>query len=174
VSNPLTGGAREIVPFELTWLVDVFGFPKRVSSNFRKTIDISGAEYIEDTYNCLLDWGTFLGVLTVDVVSRIGTRRLTINGSEKQLSWLWDDNHIKVFDPKKGKWDIREYSTSAAHPGYNANITEDMYIDEMADFIAAIKREKQFPNTIDKDHKVLRILYACEKADMGSKYEVLL
>ena len=30
VSDPATGGAREIVPFEMTWFTELFGFPRRV------------------------------------------------------------------------------------------------------------------------------------------------
>ena len=34
VSNRETGGGREIVPFELTWIADVIGFPKKVTGFF--------------------------------------------------------------------------------------------------------------------------------------------
>ncbi len=85
VSKKETGGAREIVPFELTWMVDVFGQPKRISSHYGKTIDIPGAPDIDDTYNILIDWGSFFGVLTVDVVSSIPTRRLLVNGSKNRI-----------------------------------------------------------------------------------------
>ena len=97
VSNPATGGGREIVPFELTWITQIFGFPKRVCGNYRKTINIKGAESIDDTYNCLLDYDDYLAVITVDVVSRHATRRLMINGDKKQLIWDWDLNCIKLF-----------------------------------------------------------------------------
>jgi len=61
-------------------------------------LKIPGADYIDDTYNCLLDYGTFLASVTVDVVSRHATRRIIINGSKQQLVWSWDDSVINVFD----------------------------------------------------------------------------
>ena len=38
VSKKETGGAREIVPFELSWLTKLFGFPQRVCGFYKKTI----------------------------------------------------------------------------------------------------------------------------------------
>lgn len=165
VSNPVTGGAREIVPFELTWMVELFGFPKRVSGNVRKTIEIDGAEEIDDTYNFLMDFGGMLASVTVDVVSRYATRRLVINGDKGQLVWSWDANCVKVFDPQKSEWTTLEYKMLGAEKGYNANIGENMYIDEIRCFLDAIEGKKKFINNLENDHRVLKLLYAVEKSD---------
>lgn len=165
VSDPATGGAREIVPFEMTWFTELFGFPRRVAANYRKTIEISGAEYIEDTYNCLLDYGTFLATMTVDVVSRHATRRLVINGSKQQLVWSWDDSAIKLFDGERGEWCAATYEMEASAPGYNKNIGENMYIDEVRAFLDAVRGAAAFPNTLADDHKVLKLLYSLERSD---------
>jgi predicted dehydrogenase len=170
VSNPETSGGREIVPFELSWLTTVFGFPQRVCGNFRKTIAIKGAEKICDTYNALLDYSDFLVSLTVDVVSRHAVRRLLINGEKGQLVWDWDENAIRVFDPKTEEWERIPYDMGNATPGYNANIGESMYVDEVRNFIEAIKGVRPFANTMDNDHRVLKLLYAIEEADQTSRY----
>lgn len=170
VSNPATGGAREIVPFELTWLMHVLGFPKRVCGNVRKTINIEGAEKIDDTYNFLLDYETGLATITIDVVSRNATRRLLINGSQKQLIWNWDQKNIQVYDPKIGHWNIIEYQMMNAEEGYNPNIGENMYIDELKAFIDAIEGKNPFINTMENDHKVLKLLYAVEESDKTKKH----
>jgi hypothetical protein len=133
VSKKETGGAREIVPFELTWMADLFGLPK-VIGKARKTIDIPGAETIDDTYNILLDWGKFLGVLTVDVVSRTPIRRLLINGSEKQCIYNLQDG-----------------------------ISEEMYIQETKCFLDAVFNNGVFPNTLHDDIAVLKLLEQAEK-----------
>jgi len=164
VSNPATGGAREIVPFELTWLTHLFGFPKRVCANVRKTIDIEGAEKIDDTYNILFDYENFMATLTVDVVSRFATRRLLINGDKKQLVWDWNHNNIQLYDPSMRKWKQIEYGMMRAEDGYNPNIGENMYIDEIKAFIDAIQRKESFPNTIENDHNVLKMLYTIEES----------
>ncbi len=173
VSNKDTGGGREIVPFELTWITLVLGFPKRVVGLYKNTIQIKGAEQIDDTYNLLMDYGNSIFNLSVDVVSRYATRRLTINGAKKQLHWNWDDNMIKIYDPESGNWDEIKYETTSAQSGYNKNITEQMYVDEMSAFLKAANNESVFPNSLEHDHKVLKILYAVENSDNNNKIEKL-
>ena len=165
VSNPATGGAREIVPFELTWITHLLGFPKRVCGNVRKTINIEGAEKIDDTYNFLLDYETFLATITIDVVSRSATRRLLINGDRKQLIWDWNQKNIQIYDPANGQWHSHEYQMINAEAGYNPNIGENMYIDEIKSFIDALEGKRTFMNTLENDHRVLKLLYAIEESD---------
>ncbi|MDG1974835.1 MAG: Gfo/Idh/MocA family oxidoreductase [Flavobacteriaceae bacterium] len=173
VSKKETGGGREIVPFELTWITLLLGFPKRVTGLYKKTIEIRGAEFIDDTYNLLMDYENSIFNLSVDVVSRHATRRLTINGDKKQLYWDWDDNMIKIYDPESNVWNEIKYETIAAEAGYNKNITEQMYIDEMSAFLKAANNESVFPNSLENDHKVLKILYAVEKSDNNNQIEKL-
>jgi predicted dehydrogenase len=170
VSKKETGGAREIVPFEMTWLCNLFGFPESVAATVKKTISIEGADEIDDTYNLLFDYRTFTLQLTIDVVSRCATRRLLINGSEKQLTWNWDDNAIRVFHPIKNEWETITYEVLDAAGGYNKNITEQMYIDEMNCFFNAVKGAGEFVNTLESDHRVLRLLYAAEESYRSRKF----
>jgi predicted dehydrogenase len=162
VSNKATGGAREIMPFELTWLTLGFGFPLKVIGAYKKTIAIEGAPGIDDTYMLLAEFGEFILNLTVDVVSRHATRKLTINGDKKQLVWNWDDSHIKIYSPETNSWQVINYDLMPSQEGYNKNITEQMYIDEMQNFVDAILGKRSFKNTLAHDLKVLQILYAVE------------
>lgn len=41
VSRKETGGAREIVPFELTWLCDMLGYPTGVKAFFGRTMEVT-------------------------------------------------------------------------------------------------------------------------------------
>lgn len=170
VSNPATGGAREIVPFELSWLTHVLGFPQRVCGNVRKTINIEGAEKIDDTYNFLLDYEKCLATITIDVVSRNATRRLLVNGDQKQLLWDWNQNNIQIYDPKSGQWQTIEYQMMSAEAGYNPNIGENMYIDELKAFINAAEGKAPFINTMENDHNVLKLLYKVEESDKIGRY----
>jgi predicted dehydrogenase len=170
VSNPATGGAREIAPFELTWLTHLFGFPSRVCGHFRKTVDIAGAERIEDTYNFLLDYDSFLASVTIDVVSRHATRRLLINGDRKQLVWDWNLKQIQLYNPEIGQWEALPYEMKSAADGYNPNIGENMYIEELKAFIDAVEGKAPFVNTLENDHRVLKLLYAVEESDRTSTY----
>ncbi len=170
VSKKETGGAREIVPFELTWMTKLFGFPKQLVATVKKTIDIEGAPDIDDTYNSILDFGNFTMMLTVDVVTRNAARRLVINGSEKQLEWDWNANCVKVFHHDKQEWEVFEYETISAASGYNKNITEQMYIDEMSAFFKGIENPSSYVNTLEEDHKVLKVLYLMERSYAEKKF----
>ena len=150
-------------------IAGIFGLPQRVSGHVRKTIQIEGAEQIDDTYNCILDYGKFLMVLLVDVVARPSTRRTLINGSKGQLIWDWSENCVRVFDPAKDAWDRRAYDAGQAAPGYNANIGETMYIEEIRNFLDAVRGTRPFINTLEKDRSVLKLLYAVEEADRTSR-----
>ena len=108
-SKKETGGAREIVPFELTWIVDLFGMPEKIRGSVMRTIIIPGAELIDDTYNCLVDWNNFGGVMIVDVVSKTPIRHLTINTDKATI-----------------ELDL------------NKNKSEQMYIDETKAFLRGV------------------------------------
>jgi predicted dehydrogenase len=170
VSNKETGGAREIVPFELTWLTKLFGFPNYVSGVVKKTIEIEGAEEIDDTYNALLEYPSFILNLVVDVVSRSATRRLLINGSEGQLFWDWNENKIKIYSSVDNSWKEMPYEVLSSASGYNKNITEQMYIDEVLNFLSAIEGKEPFFNDLSYDHKVLKLLYTIEESSKSKKY----
>ncbi|RZU47274.1 putative dehydrogenase [Fluviicoccus keumensis] len=173
VSNRDTGGAREIVPFELTWLVTVFDWPRTVSAQVRKTIEIPGAETIDDTYALMLDMGAFPLQLTVDVVSRVATRRLLVNGETGQLVWDWNEGCIRLYDAATAEWSKIEYDLGKAEAGYNANIGEQMYIDEIRAFCDAVDGLAPFPNALGDDHRILGVLYAAERASANRSVEVL-
>ena len=172
VSNKDTGGAREIVPFELTWLIKVFGFPSYISGNYKKTIEIKGAELIDDTYNLVLDYDSFSINMTVDVVSRYATRNLTINGSLFQLTWSWDTNKILIksnsHDPEI---EIINIETMNPADGYNKNITEEMYVDEIREFLNyKTDYKNDIVNNFYLDNNTIQLLNNVEEAYNTKKY----
>lgn len=162
VSKKETGGCREIVPFELTWLCKIFGFPAQSRALFGKTIAIEGAEKIDDTYNIVLRFSEgHLMSLVVDVVSRVATRRLLVNGSHGQLRWNWEDDFLEMHTPS-GTVEKISFAKSKSHAGYNPNIGEGMYIDEVRSFIEEIQGSRVYPTDMDHDIKVLRVLSEVE------------
>jgi predicted dehydrogenase len=173
VSKKDTGGGREIVPFELTWITLLFGFPSRITGFYKKTIDINGAEEIDDTYNLLMDYDSMIFNLNVDVVSRFASRRLMINGDKKQLIWNWEDSLIKIYNPIEEIWDSVQYETLSAESGYNKNITEQMYIDEMNSFMNGVNGKSSYPNNLLHDHNVLKLLYKVEESNDLNKIVIL-
>ncbi len=165
VSQRETGGAREIVPYELTWIVNTFGFPKDIKGYFRKTANI-GCD-IEDSYASTLDYGDVIGTFLVDVVSRYPARNLILNFQEGQIQWRWDSEKIEIYDSKSGETSFVAQKKQPHEEGYSDMIGEQMYIDEIAAFLEGINNSKAYPNTLDKDIKVLRLLNKIEDTDGG-------
>jgi predicted dehydrogenase len=155
-----TGGCREIIPFELTWIVDIVGFPVNVKGFFGKTMNV-GAE-IDDTYVTAMDFGDVFGCLTVDVVSRYATRSLILNMERGQILWRWDDNVVKLFDQPTQEWIEYRYTLGQNIEGYNRNITENMYIEELDAFLQAVCGNGTFPNNLEEDIRVLEMLHEIE------------
>lgn len=160
VSEKETGAAREIVPFELTWIVDILGFPKNIIGFYGKTMDV-GAD-INDTYVILLNFNETYGNLTVDVTSRCATRSLILNMESGQIVWRWDENVVKLYDALNQRWIYYHYPQGQTVKGYNRNIIEDMYVDELKSFVNAVKGKEKFPNSLDEDIKVLKLLQKVE------------
>jgi predicted dehydrogenase len=162
VSQKETGGCREIVPFELTWLCHLFGIPSKSIGIFGKTISIDGASEIDDTYNmCFKFPKGHLMSLVVDVVSRVATRRFLINGSEAQLRWNWEDDFIELIH-LDGKNEKLGFKRSQSHAGYNPNIGEGMYIDEVRSFLEWTTGKKSYPTNLDYDIRILKTLLEVE------------
>lgn len=162
VSKRETGGCREIVPFELTWLNDIFGYPRPLACVKRKVTEIDAD--IDDIYHCLLSYpGGLLANITVEVVSRPqATRELRIIGSEGEIVFSADENcvrHIRVGDEE---WSRFSLAAGTIEAGYIN--PEEPYIAEMADFVTAIEEmtPSLFPNTLEEDARILELLHELE------------
>jgi predicted dehydrogenase len=160
VAKKETGGCREIIPFELTWIVDVMGMPGKVGGFFGKTMDV-GAD-IDDTYAISMDFGDFYGNMTVDVVSRYATRSLILNMELGQVLWRWDEGVVRLYDAVGQRWINYYYPQGQTAEGYNKNIIEDMYVEETQSFIRAVEGKSRFPNSLGEDIKVLKLLHKME------------
>jgi predicted dehydrogenase len=157
-----TGAAREIVPFELVWLTWVFGGVQTVSCFCGKTsiLDID----IDDVYQVLMKFknGVF-GHMQVDVVSRIADRSCKIFGEKGVVLWNWGED-VKVYTAKDKRWRSYQEKKGVSVAGYDEKIKEEPYIEEMRQFIKAIKKEEKFPYTLEEDKAVLQLLYDAEES----------
>lgn len=161
VSNPLTGGAREIVPFELTWLVSLLGQPTEVKALYGKTVNV-GAD-ITDTYAISLGFKDIFGTMLIDVSARYGLRSLILNFENAQVQWRWDENKLHVYEAKTQTWQEIILANGTAAKGYNPNIHESMYQNELLAFFEAAWQQKSFPNSLEKDIVILQLLKKIEK-----------
>lgn len=170
VSNPDTGGCREIVPFELTWLNDIFGDAKPLACVRRKLTDMNAN--IDDIYHCLFEYpNNVIGNLTVEVVSRPkATREIRILGSLGEIVYSSDNNSIKYINTEMEDWKIINFDEGTIENGYIN--PEEPYINEVKSFVEAITNIKNgdistYPNTLLDDYNILQTLYKLEDISEG-------
>lgn len=163
VSNRETGGAREIVPFELTWLNDIFGEAKAIACVKAKLTDMSAD--IDDIYHCLLRYDdNVLANLTVEVISRPkATREMRVLGSDGEIVFSADTNSVRYINTSMNDWSEFQFGTGTVESQYIN--PEEPYIAEMKDFVAAVQAKDRtlYPNSLADDYSVLQTLYALEK-----------
>jgi predicted dehydrogenase len=169
VSKRETGGAREIVPFELTWINEIFGQPEPLACVKDKLTDLDAD--IDDIYHCLLRYPNgLLANITIEVISRPrATREFHIIGSEGRLVFSGDENCVRYISVGNPEWTRIDLKAGTVEKGYIN--PEEPYISEMADFIKAIEAadRKVFPNTLESDVLVLSLLNNLEKLCVAQK-----
>lgn len=161
VSKRETGACREIVPFELTWQTHIFGSIADIKG-YKGHLSHINAD-IDDVYQCMVRFDSgLLGHLLVDVVSRDAVRSFRLVGDMGTLEWNWTEDRIKLYMASEKEWEIIPYHALQAAAGYNPKITEEMYIKEMRTFIAAVENKSSFPNTLEQDYRILKLLEQME------------
>lgn len=170
VSKRETGGCREIVPFEMTWLVDVFGRPSKITCMKNKLSNMKAD--IDDIYNLLIEFNTgIVGHLCVDVISKPAIRFMRVTGSEGTLEWDENGKKIKFFTAVTGKWEEIKLDHGTVEKNYIN--PEEPYINEMKLFIDSINGPRVFKNTLKSDYEILQFLYQAEKSfDRGMHVSV--
>jgi len=159
-----TGGCRELVSFEMAWLVDAIGFPERVRAFHGKTMNV-GAD-IDDTYSMTVELaGGAKGCIMIDVVARYALRNLILNMEFGQILWRWDENIVKLYEAGSQRWIHHYYAQGQAAEGYNKNIIEDMYVEELKTFIDSALGKAIWPHALEEDIKILRLLEKIEASD---------
>ena len=170
VSNPDTGGAREIVPFELTWLNDIFGDSEPLACVRKKLTDIPAQ--IDDIYHCLLQYpNKVIGNLTVEVISRPkAVREFRVIGSKGEIAFSGDSNSLKYINIEMKDWKTIFLEHGTVQNGYIN--PEEPYINEIKDFIKSVKamfygESYRYPNSLEDDYKILQTLYKLEDISEG-------
>lgn len=105
VSKRETGGAREIVPFELTWLCHIFGVPKALAC-WKGKLSALNAD-IDDLYHCIMQFpkSGMVCNMTVEVISRPqATREMRILGTEGEIVFSGDANTVRYRNIQMQDW----------------------------------------------------------------------
>lgn len=166
VSNPPTGGCREIVPFEMVWLEPVFGRVLDIDARHAKLSDMPAA--IDDIYMLQLRHeGDVLGQLIVDVLGRTAIRHLRVTGSEGTLEWDDSAKRIRVYRATSGQWQEENVGGGTLESQYIN--PEEPYIEEIRTFLECARTGTTPAYSLRDDVKILELLYAAEAADTTSR-----
>ena len=158
VSERESGGCREIVPFELTWINGIFGVPEPIHC-YRSKVSAFEAD-IDDIYHILLRYPQNIHLnMTVEVLSRpVASREMRIIGSEGRLIFDGELSNVRFITTSSNKWENIDVSEI---DNFSGSINpEGPYVRELTDFISSIRTRNpsKFPNDLDLDSQVLRIL----------------
>ncbi len=166
VSKRETGAGREIVPFELTWLNNLFGNPETLACIKTKLTDMDID--IDDIYHFVLRYpNNLLANITVEVVSRPrATRELRILGSNGEIAYSQDTNILKYMNTDMDDWEIIKFDLENVEKDYI--YSEEPYIQEVSDFMKSVElkifnKEIIYTNTLKKDYLILQTLYSLEE-----------
>jgi len=170
VSKRETGACREIVPFELSWLTWLLG-PISVITGMRGKLSTLDAD-IDDAYQVLFKFrsGT-LGHLLVDVIARAPVRSLRLLSEHSTIEWDATKSAVRLFRAATQAWEEIPEPERIQEPGYV--YAENMYIEEMRDFVAACRGEKAWGYTLEDDKRILNLLSVIEESsDKHTQTEV--
>lgn len=160
VSNLETGGCKEIVSFELTWLQTLFG-QFRPLSCYRTKLSSLEAQ-IPDVHIVTGLLGETPLVLTIEVLSRpVSTRELRIVCENGIIKSSADTNSVS-FIATAGHNDEAHWNYTELEAGTRVNSInpDEPYIDEISAFLDVVKAQdlSQFPHSIESDIRTLETL----------------
>ena len=109
--------------------------------------------------------------MNIDVLARTALRTLRLVGSEGVLDWDWLNYQVKVFSVVTKKWKTISLRAGGAEKNYVT--TEDMYREEIKQFLNAILGKQSYPYSFAEDEQILNTTYALEKSSKtGKTYKV--
>lgn len=170
VSKRETGACREIVPFELTWLLWLIqDMPESVMAYKDQLLDLDID--IDDIYNLALRCENGpLGYLQVDVIARAPTRALRLLGTDGQIEWSASERKVRLYDAAAKTWEEFAEPEPEISAGYNLLSVEGMYVAEIKAFLEAIAGDAAFPHNWPAALKILNVLHAAEmSAESGER-----
>ncbi len=155
IGQKRTNGCREIMTVELPWIVRAFGDIAEVHSlSSRQTgLDID----FNDCYNIQIRHKNGnIGTFTADVVSRVPVRALRVMGEEIFLTWNGAPDGLCDYDlTGKELKPVDLYKTTEHREGYNPLIIENMYQNELSEFLSVLDGEKEPIYSFEDDKVIL-------------------
>jgi predicted dehydrogenase len=165
VSKRETGACREIVPFVLEWLIDIFGSIEKISCLKDKLSDLDAD--IDDIYQLMFKFSNgMMGHLLVDVIARPAIHNIRINGTQGTVEWNYHQDELRVFKVSDNDW--TNIIMNAGHKEKGYLYPENPYIDEISDFVGEMKGKSSYPFTFKDEAYAIDMLVRAEKSAIDS------
>ena len=162
-----TGGAREVVPFELVWLNYLFSEIKSVYGSIHKTskLDVD----IDDLYQIMIEFKNGIQcILVIDVISEPAFNETKIIGEKGTIFCDHNKALIKINTLRERK--TLKFRMGTIERGYKGNTSaESLYVEEIKNFIDAIKQKRNYPYTFNDEFKTLQVLDLIETSNKKTK-----
>ena len=156
-----TAPAREMVPFELAWLAEIFGPAKNVAGNFARFSPRDDA--FEDTWSLLMQLvrgGT--GQLTVTMACPQDRRCGSACGVNGAATWDINQGEITV-NPCTGRERVHQF-------GKIASVIEAAYAAEINGFVDAIQGSPLWPHAYAEYQHAIATLAAAEASALAGEW----
>ena len=161
VSKKDTGGAREMVPVELSWMCLLFSNIKSVMSNVQKISKLEAN--IDDLYQSMIEFKKNIFCnFTIDVFSRPPIRETKIIGEHGMIICNFLSNTILI--NSKNKIIKKKFTSKKSSKGYGTKISELMYEREMNAFFKKIEKNTHYPFSFKDELQILKNLEMIEKS----------
>lgn len=176
-----TGGGRDQIMWELSWIYQLMGKPKTVFAHTKKIGDFDAN--IFDVYNLQIEFeNNVIGNIIVDVIQIPPSRYCEIIGTRGTLKWDYENKLIKYYNTDSKEWisyperdEYKGYTQEKPKPGFalkDVGFVES-YVDEIKEFLEIIKGKN--PKFTFKEEKILlQTMFEAEiSSEKGIKRNIL-
>ena len=163
VSNKKTNACREILAIEFPWIVKAFGEIEsvHVMRDKNSTLEL---DFPDNYMISIRHKNGNKGVFCQDVISRKGLRRLEVYSERLHLFWEGTPQSLSVYDiDKKELQPIKLYEDVEQRAGYNANIIENAYREELVNFFDVLQGVAAPRHSFERDKSVLDLIDGIEE-----------
>lgn len=163
VGKKETGGGRDQIAFEMEWIRWLLGKATSVRALTTKLSD--SAADIYDVYDLIVQFeNKVVSNVLVDVIQRPADRIFRLVCEDGVIHWDWMTHYVRAYNvPEKKLIEIPE------RPGYKGYMVEEMYEDEIKQFLASLKNHKEYPLTFREELDIVNIVYASEQSSETGK-----
>lgn len=153
-----TNGVKEIYAIQLPWIINTFGKIEYIKAVRNKCTDLD-IDFEDSVITTFQHTNGNMGVFIADTVSRRAVTSLEVIGEDIHLFWNGCNDGLFFFNTEIGELcQINCYEKVEHREGYADNIIENRYIDEIQDFLNAVRGISLPMYSLEKDKYTLSII----------------